>query len=236
MSITARRRDGESGQEGTRPAGALVDLAAGRGPAMHDARVIGRDASGALQVQMGSRVLGATRAASCLVEPGGGDRVLVAVLGREAFVLAVLARDHDAAPGTTIVTDGDLALVARGGRVSMQGSDGIDLSGPAITANAPRITLATDALDLATRTLSLVGELAQARLGAAKLVARSADAVLDRLFVRAERAFRQVDGLDQTRAGQIDMVAKDCALLRGEHTIVGADGMLKVDGEQVHIG
>ena len=71
---------------------------------------------------------------------------------------------------------------------------------------------------------------------AAKLLARTADSVLERLFVRAERAFRQVEGLDQTRAGQIDLVAKDCALLRGEHTIVGADGMLKVDGEQVHIG
>lgn len=233
MSITARRMDGGTS---LRAHGAALpgDGPSSSGPALHDGRLIGVDGT-TLRVQAGPWVLDATRAASCLVDPGPGDRVLVAVLGREAFVLAVLARD-DGAAATTIAADGDVHLVARGGRVSIQGTEGVALSGAEVTASASRISLAADALDLAGRTLSLVVDLAHTRVGAAKLVARTADAVLDRLFVRAERAFRQVEGLDQTRAGQIDIVAKDCALLRGEHTIVGADGMLKVDGEQVHIG
>lgn len=222
MSTTARRADATA-----------LDASDGA-PALHEGRVIGATPGGTIRVQAGPWILEATRATSCLVEPLADDRVLVAVSGREAFVLAVLARDGGAA--TTLATDGDLSIVARGGRVSVHGSDGVALAGAEVTATAPRITLAADALDVASRSLSLVAELATSRLGAAKLVARTADLVLDRLFVRAERSFRHVESLDQTRAGQIDMVAKDCALLRGEHTIVGADGMVKVDGEQVHIG
>jgi hypothetical protein len=220
MSTTARRIDPMASSEGA--------------PALHEGRVVGTAPGGGLRVQAGPWVLDAARAPSCLVAPDDGDRVLVATVGREAFVIAVLAREGGGA--TTVATDGDLAIVARGGRVSVRGSEGVALAGAEVSATAPRITLASDALDLASRAVSLVADVATTRFGAAKLVARTADAVLDRVFLRAERSFRQIEALDQTRAGQVDVVAKDCALFRGEHTIVGADGLVKVDGEQVHIG
>ena len=211
------------------------EAAGAASPELHEARVIGLGESDEFRVQAGPWVLAARRSASCLLEPTESDRVLVAVLGREAFILAVLER-QDATSPSTIVTEGDLALVSRNGRVSVTAAESVALEAPSVSTSALRITLAADAIDVAGRALSLVGDVAQMKLGAAKLVARTADAVLERLFVHAQRSFRRVDTMDQVRAGQLDMAATDCAMLRGGHTIVDANGMVKVDGAQVHIG
>lgn len=204
-------------------------------PELHEARLIGSGAEGAFRVQAGPWVLTAQRSASCLLEPTVGDRLLVAVLGREAFVLAVLEREDPALP-VRLAADGDLELVSRAGRVSVTAGEAFAVAAPSVSMSAVRVTVAADTVDVAGRALSFVADVGQLKLGAAKLVARTADAVLERLFVHASRALRRVDTLDQVRAGQIDMAAKDCAMLRGQHTIVDADGMVKVDGAQVHIG
>ena len=71
----------------------------------------------------------ARRAASCLVAPSIGDRVLVAVEeGGEAFVLALLERASEGP--TTIEADGDIAIRAASGKVTIAAQEGIDVVSP----------------------------------------------------------------------------------------------------------
>lgn len=44
------------------------------------------------------------------------------------------------------------------------------------------------------------------------------------------------EGLDEIRAGTVDVRADDLASVRGENTIVSARELAKVDGKQIHIG
>jgi hypothetical protein len=68
------------------------------------------------------------------------------------------------------------------------------------------------------------------------VVADSCDSVFDRLLQRVKRSYRFVEEHDQVRAAQIDYVAQNNASLRGENTLITAKDLVKVDGEQIHLG
>ena len=153
-------------------------------------------------------------AKSCLVEPDVGDRVLCATGADGTFVLAVLC----GAPGapeapTRIGGEGDLEIAPRG-RLSVRAKtaavaiDDLGFFGRVVRAEAARITVAAKELD------SVVGRLAQ----------------------RAKSVFRFVEGMDQTRAGAVDVRAETLASIRGDTAVVSARVLAKVDGQQIHLG
>jgi Protein of unknown function (DUF3540) len=50
------------------------------------------------------------------------------------------------------------------------------------------------------------------------------------------RSLRTVEAMDQLRAGQIDHVAQGTLNLHGENAVVTAEELVKLDGEQIHVG
>jgi len=178
----------------------------------------------------------ARRALGCLVAPLVGDRVLVAVEERgDAFVLSVLERGE--AAETSIDVDGDLRLRSRSGKVSIAAQEGVELVSP------ERVRVTTAAVEVSalegrfvTQALSVIGGAVRAELGKIKLLADTLDAAIERVSQRVERSYRTVGLIDQVRAQHIDYAAAGNAQLRGENAIVSADDLVKVNGEQVHIG
>jgi hypothetical protein len=172
----------------------------------------------------------ARRAASCLLEPAVGDRVLLVTEERgDAYVLAVLEqRDTGAA---TISVEGDLTLRSVHGKVSVAAQEGVDI----VTAAAARIM--ASAVDVeALEALSILGGAVKAELGKVKLYASTLDAFFERVSQHAQRSLRTVDELDQVKARHIDYAASGDAHLRGENALVTAHDLVKVNGEQVHVG
>jgi hypothetical protein len=172
----------------------------------------------------------ARRAASCLLAPAVGDRVLIATEeGGAAYVLAVLEqRDPEA---TTISVDGDLNLRSIHGKVSVAAQEGIDL----VTAAAARIagkTLEVSAVEA----ISAVGGTVKAEFDKVKLLAATFDSFLERMSQRVKRSYRTVEEIDQVKARHIDYAAAGNAHIRGENTLVTALDLVKVNAEQVHIG
>src|ERR1700679_2503231 len=92
---------------------------------LEDATVVGRE-GGAFVVRAGNRRLEARRATGCLVEPEEGDRVLLAWLGDERFILSVLAREAGAPSRLSV--EGDMELRVPAGRFVVASQDGIDLT------------------------------------------------------------------------------------------------------------
>lgn len=178
----------------------------------------------------------ARRAASCLVAPYVGDRVLVAVEeGGEAFVLAVLER---AAEGpTTIEADGDIAIRAASGKVTIAAQEGIDVVSPSPVQIAGGEVSVIAALGrLRVEALEVLGRTVKAELGRVKVLATSIDSVLERFTQRARISKRTVEELDQVHAGHIDYAAAGNAHFRGENAIVSAEDLVKMNADQVHIG
>ncbi len=183
-----------------------------------------------LTVRTALAEVSARRAASCLLAPAVGDRVLVATEERgNAFVLAVLEQREPGA--TTIAVDGDLNLRSIHGKVTVAAQEGIDLVAASV------LRLASSVLEVnAFEAMHVVGGAVQAELDKVKLLARTCDAFYERVSQRAKRSFRVVEELDQVKARHIDYAAAGTAHLRGENALVSAHDLVKLNAEQIHVG
>jgi uncharacterized protein involved in type VI secretion and phage assembly len=178
----------------------------------------------------------ARRAESCLLAPEVGDEVLVAFIpGRTPYVLAVLERDARAP--ARLEVEGDLALHAKKGRVSVASARGLDFAteGDAnLVASELRVHAGRGTVALAQ--LAYVGEAIVAEVTRGTLVAKTLETLADRAIQRLKRAYRFVDELDQLRAQRVDLVAESTLSLRAENALVTAEKLVKLDGDQIHVG
>jgi hypothetical protein len=175
----------------------------------------------------------ARRAVSCLVAPAIGDRVLVAV-GDRCWVLAVLEREEGGP--IAISTDEDLRLESAG-RLVLGGRESVDVATP----GALRLTSRDTALESVSTTvtaerLSVFARAIRAESRSVQAVLDVVDSTLERLSQRVKRVYRFVEEMDVTRANQIDYRAENVASLRGRHTVMTAEELVKVDGKQIHLG
>jgi hypothetical protein len=68
------------------------------------------------------------------------------------------------------------------------------------------------------------------------MYASTLDSFFERLSLHARSSLRTVEELDQVKARHIDYAASGDAHLRGENALVSAHDLVKVNGEQVHVG
>ncbi len=175
----------------------------------------------------------ARRAASCLLAPEPGDRVLL-TLQPEPFVLAVLERDHDRVARLEVRGD---AVMTTSGELTLEGNEGVAVRTPkALSLLSRALNVRSSHAEIATERLVAVAKQARASFDEAGVVSRSIDAVAERITQKAARAYRMVTELDQLRARHLDYRADHSARISSENTIVTAREVVKVDGEQVHIG
>jgi len=178
----------------------------------------------------------ARRATSCLVEPRKDDFVLIAgAPSGAAYVLAVLEREEG--KGAEIVSDGDLAIKVPEGRVSVVAKEGIDLvaqrdvsvvsEGVSVHANSGSVVLDR---------LSYLGSLVRGEIGKLRLEAGVVERVVERVSERVKRSFRKVEEIDHVQAERIDYAAKQIMALRAKNAVVAAEELVKMDGEQIHLG
>ena len=85
-------------------------------------------------------------------------------------------------------------------------------------------------------TLALLASTVLAHADGAKIAVKAVDTFCDRLSQTVRRCFRTVEETDQLRAGRLDYRAENEMLLRAENVLAGARKLVKVDGEQIHIG
>ena len=177
----------------------------------------------------------ARRAVSCLVAPVAGDLVLVASAGDgAAWVLAVLERT-EGAPGE-LAWDGDLKVGASG-RVSIAAQEGVEIaSGKHVRVVGASLDVSAAEGNVVVERLAYVGTRVLAEVERVKLLARSVDSVLDRLSQRVKRSYRTVEEIDRVKAKAIDYEAEATIRLHAENTVVTSDGLVRVDGDQIHLG
>lgn len=164
---------------------------------------------GELRVTTAEGTRRARAAKSCLVAAEAGDRVLCSTDGDLVHVLAVISGGET----TTIATPNKLEIAA-----------------PELAVRAKSALLSLDALRVFGRSVDATFG------GKASIMAERIESRASRIVQRAKDAYRFVEGLDQLRAGNVDVRAEGLAAVRGENTIVSARVLAKLDGEQVKIG
>ncbi len=189
-----------------------------------------------LVVENGSGRFDATPAVSCLVEPEKDDEVLFA--GRRngpLYVLAVLERQGEQA--TRIKADGDLSLLVKDGKFTVVTAEGVELvSSKDINMTSAGINMRAAEGQVFFDKLTYLGRKVFAEVEQAKTFFGLFDSVLERFSQRVKRSYRWVEQLDQVRSNQIDYQAKENLRLRGQNALVNADLLVKIDGDQIHLG
>lgn len=196
--------------------------------------VVRREA-GAVSVQTARGVITARRAAGCLLDPAPGDAVLVATSSEEAWVVVVLDRDPERS--TEIAVEGDLRLRSSRGKVAVVGQEGVDV----ISAGTTRIL--SNQLEVRGVTanvmiegIDVVGGWVRTEVDRARLVAKSLEQVLDRFSQRVRRSYRRVEDIDHLQAGTVHHRVEKTLRVHAHDAAVTADGIVKLDGKQIHVG
>lgn len=198
-------------------------------------KVIARVHSG-YAISIGDRRFRAKKAASCLLLPRQNDLVLVAIQdGGEAYVLAVLEQE-DPTSGE-LELRGDSTINAASGRLRIASKEGVDLVSPkdvSVTANGFKLRAA--AASLLVDTLEHFGNRVLADVQQLRTKAATVDTVAERISQRAKRVYRHVEDLEQARVGQFDLSVKNNLRLHAKNALLTALSLVKVDGEQIHMG
>jgi hypothetical protein len=187
---------------------------------IHETGIVGPMEGGTVTVRTDTGSYRAKRAVSCLVAPQPGDRVTLALTRAGAYVMGVLERGSASETGITITVDGDLEL-ALGGRFGVTASE--------LALHAPEARVAIG------RT-TLVGQLLVSQIERVKQVASSVDQIAERFSQTVERCYRFVAKHDQLRAETIDYKAEKTLGLHAQNAMLTAQKLIKVDGDQIHLG
>lgn len=186
-------------------------------------------------VHVGGDAVRARRAAGCLLQPEVDDLVLVAVAREGAWVLTVLEREAGAASRVSL--DGDLELRLSTGKLTLSAQEGVDVaSGAPLRVVAGEVDVHAGAASVSAQAVSLFGTAVSLEAETVRVAAAAVEQVVDRLTQRAKRVYRFVEEFEQLRAGRLDYVAKKLMELHGGSASVTADELVKVDGEQIHVG
>lgn len=188
-------------------------------------------------VRDGEVEIEATRATSCLVEPVLGDRVLYAVLRQgKAFVLSVLDRAEEDAV-LRLTADRDVVIEAQGGRVDVVAAAGVGIaSQEKVTVAAGTVEMRAERATFALDDVLLVGKKLLARAARGTLVGEVLETMADTVTQRAKRVLRVVSQVDQLKAGVADIEAKSALRLHAENSYMTAEKVVKLDGENIHLG
>ncbi|MCH9681511.1 MAG: DUF3540 domain-containing protein [Deltaproteobacteria bacterium] len=177
----------------------------------------------------------AERAASCLLEPEVGDRVwTVGEPGQGHYVLAVLQRASNDPAALSV--DGDATLAATGRLTLTAGQDVHVESGRALTMTADEVGLQARTGRMVLDRCSVVVQSMFASMTKTKLVGRWFESAYERVIQRAERSYRSITQVDHVRSADIDYRADNNAHIRAKNALVTAEKLVKLDGDQVHLG
>jgi len=204
------------------------------GPPEHHGHLGHSGAHGRFQVETSFGQVSASRAVSCLVEPGPGDTVLLAVdLSGGAWVLSVLS----SASAVNLAVDGDARLTVRGGSLTLAPDHDLTLAcAGELSATSGEISVHAARGSAVIERLSFMGQALKTQIKRVRSVAVSVDQVFKRFTLRAQESTRMVKEHDEVQAGSHRLLVEDLCALHAKNHSVMAEEHVVINAEQIHMG
>jgi hypothetical protein len=175
--------------------------------------------------RVGARLISATVAPSCLLQPETGDRVLVSRSRRGAAIIAVLERG-----------DGEAQLsVGEGAPLRLRGSAILVEAATVGVLASDALRLASDRVTVRARGFQLVADAMTTAATAVRTVAGRIDAVADRVTEHVGHCFRRVER-EHVEAGDLTQRCAGIHETAGHAVFVTGRRVTRIDGGQVQIG
>ncbi len=172
----------------------------------------------------------ALRAMSCVVKPEPGDIVLISVdENSPCYILSILDRPHDAKKNTELAFDGDVNVSVRQGSLSLTSEDALSLSSRDFELNAENGVVRIDKT-------SFFGRFVENNIARLKTVAESVDSFIKRSVERVRSSYRYVEEHDEVQSASTRMIVDGTLTMHTKNTMHIAEGHVKIDAEQIHLG
>ncbi|PTN36717.1 DUF3540 domain-containing protein [Desulfonatronum sp. SC1] len=179
----------------------------------------------------------AQRAKSCLLMPDQGDQILLSVdrFGR-AYVLAVLVRG-DADTVNRLSFNGPTRLEISDGDMSLSAQAGITLNSPTqVSMTAPELNIHAAQAEIGLEETHFTGKSFSANIERIRTMARNVDSFMHHLVQRMTSSFRQVREHDETQAASARQLVQGTLTVQTGNSVHTAEGHVKIDAEQIHLG
>jgi Protein of unknown function (DUF3540) len=191
-------------------------------------RVLRKLAKGRIVVLLDGDERTMPRAASCLLSPEAGDRVLVAGNGPEAYVLAVLERPGPA-PAVLTADTPSKAMVLAASQLALRAEEEAEIHAPRMNIKGGRFTIAAE-------TLSFVAKLLTQTLERWQTSAQKVDLVANDIATKAARRVTIVDETDTLEAGVVLQKVEATIVTTARAVVIAATEDLRLDGTRVTVG
>ena len=170
----------------------------------------------------------AERAAGCLLAPRPGDMVLAVVDAKGgAWVLSVLTRDPDGAPGE-IVHDGDL-------NIRTGGELGLHAAGNMFLAAEDKLSMAAKSAEGCFEETSITAGIFTAQIKAVTVMAGVVEQFFSSLTQRLKNSVRLVEDHEEVQAGSARRLVEDTFTVQAKNSVHVAEEVAKIDAGEIHL-
>jgi len=180
----------------------------------------------------------ARQAVSCLVLPEAGDTVLLSFdAGGGCYILAVLERPGGETAPKTLALDGQVQLRIRRGGLNIAAAETLSLT------SERKIAIASENLDLDARQgsariedFSFFGRLFRSQVEAVRHIADTLDTIVRRAVQRLTSSYRYIEEHEEIQSASTRMLVEGTLTMQTQNTMHTAEGHIKIDAEQIHLG
>ena len=181
-------------------------------------------------------VFSASCAFSCVIRPEAGDRV---ICSRDEYshccILSIIERPtgNDA----SVSFPGNVNINAPHGSVTIAGDQGLQLtSAKSLNMIAGDLNVAAGKGIVNVADVMAIGNQFTGNISKIRIFADTIDSVAERLSQKLRNSFRMIEGVDQTRAGEVLTTVKNLFSLRSRQSAMLAKKDMKIDAERIHMG
>jgi len=177
-------------------------------------------------------------AASCLLRPATGDRVLVSLgEGDDSYLLAILERGASAARPAEISLAGDVTLNVRNGTLRMNADEGIHLATRQdVSLLAKHVELNAEAGRACMEQVSFSGKVLECSFESVRRLAGKCEEQFGHLLQKCGRSTKMVEGHEEVQAGSMRHATDGTMSMQSRNMIQMAEENVRIDAEKIHLG
>ncbi len=169
-------------------------------------------------------------AISCLVRPEPGDTVLLSMDDRGfSYILSILERPEERGKTTVLTFEGDVSVQVRKGGMQVATERDIRFATGEFELNAHDGKLCLDSL-------SFAGRVIKSQIERIKIIADAVDTIIKRTVQRLRTSYRYVEEHEEIQSASTRMLVDGTLTMQTKNTMHIAEGHIKIDAEQIHLG
>ena len=196
------------------------------------------DTPGALAVSVNGLACAARAAVGCLVRPERGDTVLVTLDAAGCcYVLAVLERPGGDGAPKTLAFQGQVNIDVREGGLAISAGERITLASPdALALTSGRLDIQAREGEAQIENFRFLGHTLASQIQKVRLVADAVDSIVRRVVQRLTSSYRYVEEHEEIQSASTRMLVDGTLTMQTKNTMHTAEGHVKIDAAQIHLG